>query len=145
MIKTGVFDYLRTIATFTSSQVHHDNPNIRSTLFLSVLILVLSILFSIKWIIKKKNPNQQLPLGSRALTILGNLPFLDPELHTYFTDLSQIFGPIFKIQLGNKLGIIISLPSLAKEVLKDHDTTFANRDVPVAGRAITYGVFGMRE
>ncbi|KAI3933531.1 hypothetical protein MKW92_033691, partial [Papaver armeniacum] len=107
--------------------------------FLSVFILLLSILFSIKWIIKKKNPNQQLPPGPRGLPILGSLPFLDPELHTYFTDLAQKFGPIFKLQLGNKLGIVISSPSLAKEVLKDHDTIFANRDVPEAGRAVTYG------
>ncbi|MCL7048118.1 hypothetical protein MKW94_008472, partial [Papaver nudicaule] len=136
MIKTRASDFLHTITTYTSRVIHHENPNIRSAFFLSVLVLVLSIFLSI---LKKKKPNQQLPPGPRGVPLLGSLPFLDPELHTYFADLAQKFGPIFKLQLGTKVGIVISSPSLAKEVLKDHDTTFANRDVPVAGRAITYG------
>ncbi|PKI59534.1 hypothetical protein CRG98_020062 [Punica granatum] len=41
--------------------------------------------------------------------------------------------------LGSKAGIIITSPSAAREVLKDHDVTFANRDVPAAGRAASYG------
>ncbi|KAI3971342.1 hypothetical protein MKX01_008186 [Papaver californicum] len=116
MIKTRASNFLHSITTYTSSLIHHDNPNIGSTFFFSILILVSSILFSIKWIIKKKKQNQQLPPGP-----------------------PQKFGPICKPQLANKLGIVISSPSLAKEVLKDHDVTFANRDVPVAGRAVTYG------
>lgn len=33
----------------------------------------------------------------------------------------------------------MSSPSTAREILKEHDTVFANRDVPAAGRAATYG------
>lgn len=35
--------------------------------------------------------------------------------------------------------VVVSSPSLAREVLKDQDTTFANRDVPVAAKEATYG------
>ncbi|XP_023551603.1 geraniol 8-hydroxylase-like [Cucurbita pepo subsp. pepo] len=80
-----------------------------------------------------------LPPGPLGVPLLGNLPFLDPELHTYFRDLGQKYGPIVKLQLGNKVGIIVNSPSVAREILKDHDVTFANRDVPQAGRAATYG------
>ncbi|KAL0542162.1 hypothetical protein IC582_022255 [Cucumis melo] len=80
-----------------------------------------------------------LPPGPRGVPLLGNLPFLDPELHTYFAQLSQKYGPIVKLQLGRKIGIIINSPSVVREVLKDHDVTFANRDVPHAGRAASYG------
>ena len=34
---------------------------------------------------------------------------------------------------------MVSSPSMAREVLKDQDITFANRDVPAAARAATYG------
>jgi cytochrome P450 len=44
-----------------------------------------------------------------------------------------------KLQLGSKLGIIVSSPNLAREVLKDHDITFANRDVPDVARIAAYG------
>lgn len=73
--------------------------------------------------------------------MLGNLPFLDPELHAHFAELAWTHGPIMKLWLGNKVAIVVSSPSLAKEVLKDHDATFANREVPIVGRVATYGGF----
>nr|KYP56454.1 Flavonoid 3'-monooxygenase [Cajanus cajan] len=44
-----------------------------------------------------------------------------------------------KLRLGSKLAIVITSPAIAREVLKDHDIVFANRDVPAAGRVATYG------
>ncbi|XP_049361425.1 flavonoid 3'-monooxygenase CYP75B137-like [Solanum verrucosum] len=85
------------------------------------------------------NSNKRLPPGPRALPLIGNLHSLDPELHTYFASLSQTYGPICRLWLGKKLGIIITSPALAREVLKDKDTIFANRDVPAAGREFSYG------
>ncbi|KAL3499744.1 hypothetical protein ACH5RR_038837 [Cinchona calisaya] len=41
--------------------------------------------------------------------------------------------------LGKKAGIVISSPALVREVLKDQDITFANRDVPAAAMEIAYG------
>ncbi|GMH09500.1 hypothetical protein Nepgr_011341 [Nepenthes gracilis] len=106
------------------------------------IILSLSLfLLAIFWILlhnyRRKQP--PLPPGPLALPIVGSLPFLDPELHSYFAGLAQIYGPIFSLRLGSKLGVVITSPSLAKEVLKDNDVTFANRDVPAAARALAYG------
>lgn len=64
---------------------------------------------------------------------------MKPQLHTYFTELGQKYGPIVKLQLGHKICIVINSASVAREVLKDHDVTFANRDVPIAGKASSYG------
>ncbi|XP_042504273.1 geraniol 8-hydroxylase-like [Macadamia integrifolia] len=108
----------------------------------TLLTLTLAVLFIFwfVWLLKKsRNQNPPLPPGPRPLPLLGNLPFLDPDLHTYFANLARTYGPIFKLHLGNKLGVIVSSPSLAKEVLKDQDTTFANRDPPIAARVATYG------
>ncbi|XP_022737742.1 7-ethoxycoumarin O-deethylase-like [Durio zibethinus] len=91
-----------------------------------------------KVITKTKPP---LPPGPPGLPILGNLPFIQPDFHQYATKLSQIYGPIIKLQLGRKIWIVISSPSIAKEVLKDHDAIFANRDTPAAALVDTYGGF----
>ncbi|KAF9617140.1 hypothetical protein IFM89_034291 [Coptis chinensis] len=107
-----------------------------STAVLTFFTVVL-LLFWITWMVKESTKGK-LP-GPRGLPVLGNLLSLDPELHTYFAKLAQTYGPIYKLQLGNKLGVVISSPSIAKEVLKDHDTTFANRDVPAVAGCIAYG------
>ena len=87
-----------------------------------------------------RNSNKGLPPGPKPLPLIGNLHSLEPQLHTYFTSLSQTYGPICRLWLGKKVGIVIASPALAREVLKDKDTIFANRDVPAAGREFSYGV-----
>ncbi|KAF6152609.1 hypothetical protein GIB67_013056 [Kingdonia uniflora] len=106
------------------------------------LVVVALVVLWYTWMIFKLLSNKRIPVlppGPRGLPLVGILPFLDPELHTYFAKLAQTYGPIFKLQLGNKLGVVVSSPSIAKEVLKDHDITFANHDVPATARVIAYG------
>ncbi|KAG7620180.1 Cytochrome P450 superfamily [Arabidopsis suecica] len=102
-------------------------------------ILILIAIFSILWYLFKRSPQPPLPPGPRGLPIVGNLPFLDPDLHTYFTKLAQSHGPIFKLNLGSKLTVVVNTPSLAREILKDQDINFSNHDVPLTARAVTYG------
>ncbi|QCD81213.1 geraniol 8-hydroxylase-like [Vigna unguiculata] len=110
-----------------------------STLLL--LFWVLSTVIYYAWLYFFKPNTQRLPPGPSGLPFLGNLLSLDPDLHTYFAALAKIHGPIYKLRLGSKLAIVIASPAVAHEILKDHDTVFANRDVPVAGRVATYGGF----
>ncbi|VYS62401.1 unnamed protein product [Arabidopsis thaliana] len=102
-------------------------------------VLILTATFSILWYIFKRSPQPPLPPGPRGLPIVGNLPFLDPDLHTYFTKLAQSHGPIFKLNLGSKLTVVVNSPSLASEILKDQDINFSNHDIPLTARAVTYG------
>ncbi|GJX52569.1 flavonoid 3'-monooxygenase-like protein [Tanacetum coccineum] len=104
--------------------------------------LIFASCLSIFWLVRmftSNNTHPPLPPGPRSLPLIGNLLSLDRELHVYFASLAKIHGPIARIWLGKKLGIFITSPELAREVLKLHDATFANRDVPVAGLEGTYG------
>ncbi|GMI72951.1 hypothetical protein HRI_000964400 [Hibiscus trionum] len=89
--------------------------------------------------IKSKKAKPRSPPGPRGLPLVGSLPFLEPDLHSYFAKLARTYGPVLKLQLGNKTGIVVSSPSTVREVLKDQDITFANRDAPVVGLLATGG------
>ncbi|XP_077223748.1 carnosic acid synthase-like [Tasmannia lanceolata] len=80
-----------------------------------------------------------LPPGPRGLPLIGFLPFLEKELHCQFEKLTKIYGPIMSVRLLNKNVIVVSSPELAREVLRDQDPVFANRDVTVAVLAMNYG------
>lgn len=118
-----------------SSSLHLDF----SRLFFTLVGVFAIFWYTLKYVKSKKGNKPPSPPGPRGLPLVGNLPFLDPELHTYFAELARSYGPVVKLQLGSRLGILITSPSAAREVLKDQDITFANRDVPVAGLIATGG------
>nr|ALG05121.1 cytochrome P450 [Sinopodophyllum hexandrum] len=111
-------------------------PDLSTFLSLLALVALSCYVFLIKKPSKDKAP---LPPGPRGLPIVGNLPFLDPELHSYFAKLAEKYGPVIKVRLGSKLCIVFSSPAVAKEVLKDYDATFADRDQSAMGLALSYG------
>jgi cytochrome P450 len=86
-----------------------------------------------------KSNGGRLPPGPTGLPLVGSLPSLDPQLHVYFARLAGRYGPIFSIRLGSKLGVVVTSPSLAREVLREQDLVFSGRDVPDAARSISYG------
>ncbi|KAL4602576.1 hypothetical protein ACB092_10G062800 [Castanea dentata] len=83
-----------------------------------------------------------LPPGPRGLPIIGYLPLLGTELHRKFEELAGVYGPIYKVWLGQKLCVVVNSPSLVKEVVRDQDTIFCNRDPPIAALAATFGFGG---
>nr|KJB20801.1 hypothetical protein B456_003G165700 [Gossypium raimondii] len=90
--------------------------------------------------LKARKPMAPLPPGPLGLPIVGYLPFLGFDyLHLVFTELAGVYGPIYKLWLGNKLIVVISSPSLVKEVVRDHDITFSERESPIAAQIITFG------
>ncbi|CAM8901121.1 unnamed protein product [Rhodiola kirilowii] len=110
-----------------------------SLIFQAVLASIASI-FILSWIVKAPRRKRTFPLppGPRGLPLLGYLPFLGTDPHVTFANLSKVYGPIFKVQLGNKLHIVLSSPELVKEVVRDKDIIFANRGSGVASNIATY-------
>lgn len=121
------------------SQSNDPNDNIAQ-----ILLSISLILFTISWYSWMFNNNSKpkhlpLPPGPRGLPVVGSLPFLKPEFHSYLASLAQTYGPILTLRLGQKISIVITSPALAREVLKDNDVNFANRDVPAVTKAMETG------
>ncbi|KDO65411.1 hypothetical protein CISIN_1g048742mg, partial [Citrus sinensis] len=96
-------------------------------------------IIAVSWLIKKSR-TPPLPPGPLGLPVLGNLLSIEPDFHRYCAKLSRVYGPIFKLKLGSKICIHISSPSLAKQILKDQDAIFANRDPPASALVTSYGL-----
>ncbi|CAN6441519.1 unnamed protein product [Victoria cruziana] len=106
----------------------------RNLLFLAIPFLLLFV----PWLLLSRY-STRLPPGPRGWPLVGNLLSLKPNLPEHFADLARQYGPILRVYLGTKLAVIISSPSLAERVLKEHDKVFANRDPPAIAQRIAYG------
>ncbi|CAI0378876.1 unnamed protein product [Linum tenue] len=100
-----------------------------------IILLLASLLFLFfaaanRFTISKPSILTNLPAGPATLPFLGNvhnLIFSSSDLHRALHRLSLKHGPLFPLKLGQISIVIVSSPELAKEILKDHDITFAQR------------------
>ncbi|KAG5590065.1 hypothetical protein H5410_040579 [Solanum commersonii] len=99
-----------------------------SILYTTSLLLLLPILviLIIKYY-KTLNPCQKLAPGPWKLPIIGNLHHMGILPHISLANLATKHGPVMQLKLGQRLAIVISSPQFAKEMMKTHDLTFANR------------------
>lgn len=111
--------------------------DILTTLFLTTILGVLW-----HYIFRRSSKNSRLPPpppGPRGVPILGYLPFLGRDLHRQFTDLANLYGPIFNFSLGSQTCVVLSSPSLVKEMVRDKDTIFANHVLNISVTISTFG------
>ncbi|KAK9668268.1 hypothetical protein RND81_13G046300 [Saponaria officinalis] len=106
--------------------------------FLAALISLFLTFYVFSTKRRSKEKSLSLP-GPSGLPVVGYLPFLGSDLRFTFKDLADIYGPIFKVRLGYKEAVVITSPSLAKEVLRDKDVVFSNRDPTVAAKIAVGG------
>ncbi|KAI4365372.1 hypothetical protein MLD38_021361 [Melastoma candidum] len=76
------------------------------------------------------NRPSTLPPGPPPLPIIGNLLSLGRLPHKSLHNLSLTYGPIIKLSLGRITTVVVSSPSLAREILQTNDSCFSNRFVP---------------
>jgi hypothetical protein len=62
--------------------------------------------------------NLPLPPGPRGVPFLGFLPFLDKDFHVTLTSLSQKFGPVYQIFLGNNRVVVLNDAKLVREAFR---------------------------
>lgn len=99
------------------------------------LIFALTVFQAISF--KSRKSKKNLPPGPTPLPIIGNLhQIIGSQPHKLFTTLAKTYGPIMSLQMGRVTTIVISSPSIAKEVLQKQDPIFsAVRGVPDAMHA----------
>ncbi|XP_020252854.1 cytochrome P450 71A1-like [Asparagus officinalis] len=104
------------------------------------LFLLLLLLLPLLFVHHKTKPKTKCrsPPGPPPLPVIGNLHQLSLLLHQSLYRLSKIHGPIFKLSLGRVPVLVISSPSLAKQVLKTHDLAFCSRASTVSFKEYTY-------
>ncbi|XP_022994546.1 cytochrome P450 71A1-like [Cucurbita maxima] len=85
---------------------------------------------------KRNKPN--LPPSPPRLPIIGNLHQLGALPHQSMAALSNKYGPLMLLKLGQKQALVVSSPKIAKEVMKTHDIKFSNRLQTTASKKLLY-------
>lgn len=99
-------------------------------IILTLSLVAIAFLLRRRW--KAKESRAVYPPGPRGLPIVGSLPFVEPNLHRYFARLARTYGPVLHLRLGLKPCVVVSSPSVAREMFKRHDVAFANHVSPAA-------------
>ncbi|AES94842.1 putative premnaspirodiene oxygenase [Medicago truncatula] len=113
---------------------------------LSFVIIPFSIFILLHWLATKyykpKTIFYKLPPSPRKLPLIGNLhqlAFAGKLPHHGLQKLSQKYGPLMHLQLGEINAVVVSSSNLAKEVMKTHDVVFANRPKLPSLKILAYG------
>lgn len=114
-----------------------------SLVLLSTFTLILSFIFLRR---KKHNKHdqrtQQLP-GPRGLPVIGNLHMLGNLPHRNLQALSQRYGSVMTLRLGQVPTIIVSSSEAAEHLFKSHDVVFASRPRLESSKYFGYGSKGL--
>ena len=66
---------------------------------------------------------RSLPPGPWGMPIVGYLPFLKRDLHLHFKDLTRKYGPVFSIQLGSQLYVVLSDYKIIRKAFSSKEFT----------------------
>ena len=89
---------------------------------------------------KSKKKNNKLPPQPWKLPLFGNLHnFIGAgQPHRVLARLACKLGPIVRLELGEVSAILVSSPSIAKEIMKTHDLSFADRPKLLVADIVLY-------
>ncbi|XP_026407054.1 cytochrome P450 71D8-like [Papaver somniferum] len=111
--------------------------------FIPVILSFILFMFMVmkigKRITKTQDPNSKLPPGPRKLPLTGNLHNMLGLPHRTLRDLSQKYGPLMHLQLGEVSAIVVSSPKVAELFMKTHDLNFSDRPQIIAAQIMSYG------
>lgn len=99
---------------------------------LSLLFSIFCLTFLSKW---WRNLPPSPPL---ALPIIGHLHLLRMPFHGTFHNLSQKYGKIFSLQIGNRRVVVVSSPSAVQECFTKNDIILANRPPVLVSNYLGY-------
>ena len=100
------------------------------------LVFLIPFLYVVKRITSGK-PN--LPPSPPKIPIIGNLHQLGTLPHRSLQALSNKYGPLMFLYLGNIPTLVVSSAGMAREIMKTHDISFSNRPKTTAANILFYG------
>ncbi|XP_030054607.1 cytochrome P450 2K6 [Microcaecilia unicolor] len=90
-----------------------------------------------------RSSNMKIIPGPRPLPIIGNLHMMDlRKIHKSLVEMSEIYGPIYRIHLGNIKAVVLSGYETVKDALVNHADEFSERPVVQIFEDIHHG-FGI--
>ncbi|WCJ36155.1 cytochrome P450 family 71 subfamily A polypeptide 22 [Euphorbia peplus] len=104
-------------------------------LILSILLLIVPLVFLIKFTRKKK---QNVPSPPK-LPLIGNLHQIGILPHRSLHSLASKYGPLMLLNFGQAPTLVVSSVKLVQEIMKNHDVAFAGRPRTRAMDSIFYG------
>ncbi|XP_059444313.1 cytochrome P450 71A1-like [Corylus avellana] len=103
---------------------------------------LLSVVFLISFLYVFKRTrigNPTSPPSPPKLPIIGNLHQLGTLPHRSLQALSNKYGPLMLLSLGNAPTLVVSSAAMAREMMKTHDIIFSNRPKTTAANILLYG------
>ena len=104
--------------------------------FLFSLLLLFSLLYFLK---HTRGGKLNLPPSPPKLPIIGNVHQIGALLHRSLHAVSEKYGPLVLLHLGNAPFLVVSSSEIAREIMKTHDTVLANRPQIRAARVLFHG------
>jgi len=89
--------------------------------------LILYLGYAITDIIIKSWKTRHIP-SPPSIPLIGHVPYLLNEPWIQFCRFAAKYGSIYKLQVWNKTFVVISDPSLVKEILVDKRTSYPKDD-----------------
>ncbi|XP_059442631.1 cytochrome P450 71A1-like [Corylus avellana] len=100
------------------------------------LVLLIPFLYVFKRI---RSGKTNVPPSPPKIPIIGNLHQLGTLPHRSLQALSNKYGPLMFLYLGNVPTLVVSSADMAREIMKTHDIIFSNRPKTTAANILLYG------
>ncbi|KAL4390983.1 hypothetical protein AHAS_Ahas03G0199600 [Arachis hypogaea] len=113
---------------------HQPNSTLSTICF--IIITILCVL--INKFTRRNNKFNKLPPYPPKLPIIGNLHQLGTLPHQSLKALSDKYGPILLLQLGQTKALVVSSADIVEEIVKTHDVAFSNRANTKAAKVLFY-------
>ncbi|KAI0525104.1 hypothetical protein KFK09_004495 [Dendrobium nobile] len=107
-----------------------------ASLYVFILVPLLFLFFTFH---RRRRTTLNLPPGPPPLPIIGNLLSIGKIPHLSLHLLSQKYGPLIQLRLGQIPTILISDADNASEILKSQDHIFCNRKELATLKRLSYG------
>ncbi|XP_052115663.1 cytochrome P450 71A1 [Arachis duranensis] len=113
---------------------HQPNSTLSTICF--IIITILCVL--INKFTRRNNKFNKLPPSPPKLPLIGNLHQLGTLPHQSLKALSDKYGPLLLLQLGQTQALVVSSADIVEEIVKTHDVAFSNRANTKAAKVFFY-------